>query len=148
MPTLDLSKVQIGNTNERKPQSVVLQDVTESVSLTPTSSQLLHDMNEKLKMLGEENEDLRQKVQSLEKMVKGSGFSKSLTLQQHTASNSTASGETTQYKRQIAYLEKKLMEVQIENFEMKNLSDRTSEKAKNTAKYNLKMRKFMNEAIH
>ena len=85
---------------------------TESADMTTKQGHILLHKNLQLKYLGDENEELRNKVQNLEKIVKANKEIMSTMLQQEVSENQSASTSletqlSNQFKRQLDILEKR-----------------------------------------
>ena len=123
MPKLTLNKLQVGIIDTYKSRSArpafYNQQVlaTESADMQVKQGHILLHKNLQLKFLGEENEELRNKVQNLEKTVMVNKEIMTTMLQQDTQGNPTggdASASTSletqlssQFKRQVELLEQR-----------------------------------------
>ena len=118
MPKLAISKIKVGIMDSYKSRSArpdfynhqLL--ATESADMTTKQGHILLHKNLQLKFLGDENEELRNKVQNLEKMIKVNKEIMTTVLMQENPVGGDASASTSletqlssQFKRQIELLE-------------------------------------------
>ena len=123
IPSLKMNKIQVGVIDGYKSRSArpafYNQQLlaTETSDMTTKQGHILLHKNLQLKFLGDENEELRNKVQNLEKLVKVNKDIMSTMLQQdidisQSASTSLDTQLSNQFKKQLDILEKRNEELE------------------------------------